>query len=91
MPAYPWMHERKLDVSHTEGKIITLRKLGVPYPEGFESRAVDELRQQARSIAEGLSSSGIQGVDDSKEIIAVIAYLQRLGTDIKKLPTAQAE
>lgn len=91
MPAYPWMHERKLDVSHTEGKIITLRKLGVPYPEGFESKAVDELRQQARSIAEGLSSSGIQGVDDSKEIIAVIAYLQRLGTDIKKLPTAQAE
>lgn len=91
MPAYPWMHERKLDVSHTEGKIITLRKLGVPYPDGYESKAVEELREQARSIAQGLSSSGIEGVDESKEIIAVIAYLQRLGTDIKKLPTAQAE
>ena len=36
MPAYTWIYDAPLDTSHTEGKIITLRKLGVPYPAGYE-------------------------------------------------------
>jgi len=86
MPRYPWLYERKLDVSHTEGKIITLRKLGVPYEDGFERLAVANLTAQAEGIADGLRKSGFKDVDANKEIIALIAYLQRLGTDIKKLP-----
>lgn len=89
MPSYPWLYERTLDVSHTEGKIITLRKLGVPYPDGYESKAVAELTAQAVSIAEGLSNTGFKDVNPKQEIIALIAYLQRLGTDIKKLPAAE--
>ena len=58
-------------------------KLGVPYPKNYADKAVGDLKVQAHKIAENLRQSGIK-VDDNKEIIALIAYLQRLGTDIYK-------
>ncbi len=82
MPAYTWLYDSVLDTSHTEGKIITLRRLGVPYPDGYERQAVGDLQQQAQGIAGGLVQGGFQTAPD-REIVAVIAYLQRLGTDIK--------
>ena len=82
MPAYPWLATAKLDTRHTAGKVITLRRLGVPYPEGFEHRAVEDLTAQADAIAARLRDGGFD-VEGDREIIAMIAYLQRLGTDIK--------
>lgn len=84
MPGYTWMYENDLDISHTEGKIITMKKLGVPYPDGYESKATADLQAQAATIADNLRSSGFKDVDQKKEIVALIAYLQRLGTDVKK-------
>lgn len=82
MPPFPWLSENVLDISYTEKKVSVLRKLGVPYPDGFEAVANTELKKQADSIALDLTNAGIV-VDSDKEIIAIIAYLQRLGTDIK--------
>ena len=82
MPPFPWLSENVLDISSTEKKISVMRKLGVPYPNGFEAVANGELKKQADSIALDLTTAGIV-VDPDKEIIAMIAYLQRLGTDIK--------
>ena len=82
MPAYPWMYDAALDTSHIEGKIITLRRLGVPYPEGYERRARADLERQAQTIAAGLTQGGLAASSD-REIVALIAYLQRLGTDVK--------
>ena len=82
MPPFPWLSENVLDISNTEKKVSVLRKLGVPYPDGFETVANTELKKQADSIALDLINAGIV-VDPDKEIIAMIAYLQRLGTDIK--------
>ncbi|MBL7998889.1 MAG: cytochrome-c oxidase, cbb3-type subunit I [Candidatus Kapabacteria bacterium] len=82
MPAYTWMYDHPWDAHSTEGKIITLRNLGVPYPEGFESQATSDAQNQAVKIADGLKQSGFDVTPD-KEIVALIAYLQRLGTDIK--------
>ena len=82
MPGYPWLYDDQLDTSHAAGKIITLRRLGVPYPDGFEARAEGELAAQAHLVGEGLRQGGFQIADD-REIIALIAYLQRLGTDVK--------
>ena len=90
MPAYPWLYEDALDLSHTEGKIITMRKLGVPYPEDFEFQAVDNLKAQARSVAAELKANGVTSVKPEMEIVALIAYLQRLGIDIKKTPASDA-
>ncbi len=82
MPPFPWLSENVLDISTTAKKISVLRKLGVPYPEGFEAIANAELMKQADSISVDLTNAGVV-VDPDKEIIAMIAYLQRLGTDIK--------
>jgi len=82
MPAYPWLASRALDTRHVEGKVITLRRLGVPYAEGFEREAPAALRAQAEQIAGGLQAAGFN-VGSDREIIAMIAYLQRLGRDIK--------
>jgi cytochrome c oxidase cbb3-type subunit I/II len=83
MPEYPWLLDNTLDISLTEKKISAMRKLGVPYPEGYETIAASDLDKQAEAIAANLLTEKIK-VDKHKEIIAVIAYLQRIGTDIKK-------
>ncbi len=89
MPPYPWLFRRDLDVSSTPAKIRTLQKLGTPYPEGYDQQAIDVLQKQAKGIAETLRTQGVEleGLE-TKEIIALIAYLQRLGTDIKPKPQA---
>lgn len=82
MPAYPWLFEQVIDKNETIGKINALRTIGVPYELGYESKANDDLDMQARRMAEALKMEGIE-VKPEAEIIALIAYLQRLGTDIK--------
>ncbi len=82
MPAYPWLMNDKLDLSHIEGKIMTMQKLGVPYPAGYEQQALTDLKAQAEGITANLQKGGF-AVTADKEIVAMIAYLQRLGTDIK--------
>ena len=83
MPPYPWLITRNIDIASTPSKIRAMIKLGVPYPKDYADKAISDLKKQAHEIAENLRQSGIQ-VDDNKEIIALIAYLQRLGTDIYK-------
>ena len=82
MPGYPWLLEQKLDTDDTSAKINVMRTIGVPYAEGYDNQAVADLQVQAVEIADDLLESGII-VDSDKEIVALIAYLQRLGTDIK--------
>jgi len=81
MPRYLWLHENTLDISSTPAKIEAMQTLGVPYPDGYAATANDDLRIQAEAIAADLNSGDIETSSD-KEIIALIAYLQRLGTDI---------
>jgi cytochrome c oxidase cbb3-type subunit I/II len=87
MPPYPWLAENVLDVSLTAKKIRAMQSLGVPYPDGFDQNAVERLTDQAQQIAKGLGESGINARSDT-ELIALIAYLQRLGTDIKGINKA---
>jgi len=85
MPTYPWLLDDKVDVSSTVGKIKAMMKLGVPYPEGYENKAAADMQKQAEEIAANLKKDGIQTVAD-KEIVALIAYLQKLGKDLKAAP-----
>lgn len=91
MPAYTWLYERDLDTRHTEGKILTMQKLGTPYPEGYATVAVNDLRKQAGFIADKLKAAGMKDVNENKEIIALIAYLHKLGTDIDPATKAKVE
>lgn len=87
MPPYPWLIEQDLDISTTASKIKAMKTLGVPYPDGYEDRAVEDLNKQAAQISANLAKDNIK-VAENKEIIALIAYLQRLGVDIKANKTA---
>ena len=82
MPPYEWLVEQKLDTTTTISKINAMRTLGVPYEPGYEHEANKDLDVQAKEIALDLQKNNVK-VKSDKEIIALIAYLQRLGTDIK--------
>ena len=88
MPRYSWLIQNNLNASDIENKMKALVTLGVPYTEDDIQSAKQQLLTQAREIENNLrqdpeyvknyASSNIQ----NKEIVALIAYLQRLGTDI---------
>ncbi|HOY28646.1 MAG TPA: cytochrome-c oxidase, cbb3-type subunit I [Flavobacteriales bacterium] len=95
MPAYSHMFENLLDTTTTRKKIEAMLTLGVPYEEapyseGFAARANEHLQAQSIAIVEDLKKAGIETMPD-REIIAMIAYLQRVGTDIKAKPNATAQ
>jgi cytochrome c oxidase cbb3-type subunit I/II len=87
MPNYDWLITQNLDTTSTRVKINAMRTLGVPYPLGYENIANQDLDKQANEIKDNLYQDHIK-VKSNKEIIAIIAYLQRLGTDIKANKTA---
>ena len=102
MPAYQWLIRNELDKSQTEAKMRTMVKLGVPYTEEDIANAQQSMLEQGTQIEKNLYSDPdfaktyeedkAAGGNDfiemrNREITALIAYLQRLGTDIstKKL------
>src|SRR5690554_2383250 len=50
MPPYPWMTTNLMDHEDVPAKIRTLQKLGVPYPEGYDQIANEDLDKQAAQI-----------------------------------------
>jgi len=87
MPRYSWLLTQTLDTTSLPARIGALRRVGVPYPAGYEQVAQKELEAQAARVVENLKVGSIKA-DPDKEIIAVIAYLQRLGKDIKAAPVS---
>jgi cytochrome c oxidase cbb3-type subunit I/II len=79
MPTYPWLYEQDVDPDNVQASVDALATLGVPYDT---AAAKTQLADQQKKIADGLSASGTK-VEPQKEIVAVIAYLQRLGKDGK--------
>ena len=84
MPSYAFMLRKNLDTSTTPAKIRAMQTLGVPYPKGYDKIANADLLKQARGITDNLKTDSIL-ISPNKEVIALIAYLQRLGTDISKI------
>jgi len=82
MPNYSWLIEDDLDTSLTGAKIRAMQTLGVPYAPGYDKIANRELMVQGNAIKASLAKDGINTAPN-KEIVAVIAYLQRVGKDIK--------
>ncbi len=85
MPNYPWLMFKEIDVNSTTSKMAVMQKLGVPYTDEQIKSGKNDLKVQAEGIAAELKIQGIKEADAKKEIIALIAYLQRLGTDIENV------
>ncbi len=94
MPRYPWLHTDTIDIDLIPAKIRAMQKLGVPYSEGYDQIAVADLQKQAQIIYDDLKSQesqlllGENGLQPNQEIIALIAYLQKLGRDLEVAPVA---
>lgn len=92
MPHYTWLYENDIDYTRAPKFIKALRKVGVPYEAGYEEKCEEDMKTQAAEIIKGLNgqvatrNNQTFSPDANKEIIALIAYLQRLGTDIQAKP-----
>jgi cytochrome c oxidase cbb3-type subunit I/II len=93
MPRYPWLIQNKLDTSELKNKMEVMASLGVPYTKDEIINAQNLLLEQALQIEQNLyEDQQIQSVFKNttvtplhqREVIALIAYLQRLGTDISQ-------
>lgn len=102
MPAYPWLLEDSLNVKHTLNKLKAMKSIGVPYEITDEQTVLDSMNVQGEAIARNIlteiaKKSGQEFTEQdvkemkSKEIIALIAYLQRLGSDINKIEDNKTE
>jgi cytochrome c oxidase cbb3-type subunit I/II len=89
MPTYAWLSSEDLDFSTVQPRVDAMAMLGVPYGEAV-TRAEPMARDQARAIAQELVTQGGPAGLEGKQVVALIAYLQRLGTDIRQTPVPTA-
>jgi cytochrome c oxidase cbb3-type subunit I/II len=89
MPSYRWMLTDRLNFDGIQSRVDAMVMLGVPYGEAVE-RAPDMARAQAGEIAARIEAAGGPAGLADKEIIAMVAYLQRLGRDITAPGSAHA-
>ncbi|MBV6522858.1 MAG: hypothetical protein MNPFHGCM_03008 [Gemmatimonadaceae bacterium] len=91
MPAYAHLLTQDIDFAQVQKRVDAMAMLGVPYGDAVAS-AADMARVQAKVIADDLAQGGgVKGLE-TKEVVAVIAYLQRLGKDVQGgSPSATAQ
>jgi cytochrome c oxidase cbb3-type subunit I/II len=89
MPAYPWLLSQKLDASVAMDRMRALRKVGVPYTDEDIKDAVKSIDAQSKVVVANLAVGSVTNAPADREIVALIAYLQRLGKDIKANPQPQ--
>ncbi|MCC5834041.1 MAG: cytochrome-c oxidase, cbb3-type subunit I [Opitutales bacterium] len=79
MPPYPWLLEQDLDFEKMHRRIRVQRMLGVPYPDWSKEEVVALMEEQADEIVADLRSQ-FRSTEPRRQIVALIAYLQKLGT-----------
>jgi cytochrome c oxidase cbb3-type subunit I/II len=90
MPAYAALATDKVDATVTGAKMRAMRSIGVPYGAAEIGSAADDEAAQAREIADDLRKDGAD-VDPHSEVVALIAYLQRLGVHPQPSPGGPAQ
>jgi cytochrome c oxidase cbb3-type subunit I/II len=90
MPPYPWLLTKTVDFKMINKRVEVMTKLGVPYSPETVANADFMARGQAKLIADEIAKQGGPKELADKEVIALVAYLQRLGTDLKRPPEPAA-
>jgi cytochrome c oxidase cbb3-type subunit I/II len=88
MPRYEWMLREKIDFDSIPVRVHAMQSLGVPYSDMDRANAIESAKTQAKGIAEKISQQGGPSGLEDKEVVALIAYLQRLGTDLFATPAS---
>ncbi|MBC98576.1 MAG: cytochrome C oxidase Cbb3 [Halobacteriovoraceae bacterium] len=82
MPNYPWLFKNKVKFEALTKKLNVLAALGAPYSKEEIDNAPMLAKEHAQKIMNELEAGGVKKKMIDKEIVALIAYLQRLGTDL---------
>jgi cytochrome c oxidase cbb3-type subunit I/II len=82
MPAYTHLISEDIDFEQIQSRVDGMAMLGVPYGDAV-NKAPDMAREQAKTIAADLAQTGGGNGFETKEVTALIAYMQRLGRDIQ--------
>ncbi len=90
MPNYPWLFENDADVAALPAKISVQRTLGVPYPEWTPAEIQARVDEQAAGIVARLRDADLR-VEPSRRIVALIAYLQKVGKSEPAHPALAAK
>jgi cytochrome c oxidase cbb3-type subunit I/II len=88
MPPYPWLQRDRIDWAALQRGVAAQKVLGTPYSAEEVQQAPSAAREQARGVAQAIVEQGGPGGLDETKLVALVAYLQRLGTDIKQAPAA---
>ncbi len=94
MPPYPWLLSKSINFPAIQGRVDANAMLGVPYGDlVLEGAAVADAEFQAQVIAMELEEQGGPPMAETmdKQVIALIAYLQRLGIDLYKEAPVEEE
>lgn len=83
MPAYPWLYDDKVEIAVVADKMSVLKKLGTPYTDEQLQGAAAAYAKQAAATVGNLAAQGQTGADPESEIVALIAYLMRLGRNLE--------
>jgi cytochrome c oxidase cbb3-type subunit I/II len=83
MPPYPQLAKQPVDLARTEDKLRALRVVGVPYDARELEAARSDAEAQGAEIAKSLRDDGVADANPQSEIVALTAYLQRLGAHSK--------
>jgi cytochrome c oxidase cbb3-type subunit I/II len=84
MPSYPWLFEDKVPFKSLGRKLQVMQSLGVPYTDEQVKNAEADALLEAETLAQGLTEQGAPPKIADKEIIPLIAYLQKLGADFRQ-------
>jgi cytochrome c oxidase cbb3-type subunit I/II len=81
MPRYTWFAKYDIEYHKISNRMKAMQTVGVPYSDEEIALGSEAAKKQAKTIASDLQKAGVQNIE-SKEMLAIIAYIQRLGTDI---------
>ena len=89
MPEYAWLLESKTEFDATAQRMRGMRTLGVPYTDQDIENCTEAARKQADEIVAKIKEYESPGDLRDKKVIALIAYLDKLGRDISQpIPAA---
>lgn len=86
MPRYTWLFDKKIPYTGLPAKMKVMQKLGVPYTDEDVANSIVNAKAQAQGVADELAQSGVPAKVVEMDIVALIAYVQRLGVDYTSVP-----
>jgi cytochrome c oxidase cbb3-type subunit I/II len=89
MPPYPWLFTAQVDPEDIAASVRAMTIAGTPYPEMSLADVSTSMLEEGNAIVANLEAVNLSA-EPLDEIVALIAYMQRLGTDIDAILAAEA-